>query len=124
MKITEGRLRSIIRSVIKESMEDYTHPPSYRDEPYDPPERERNALMNPSDSQVHPMHAGNRREDPYSRAVRIAKEHCPDCRFDDHVEKIEGEDKYVVYFNHQDVHVIVPSEFSDDDEVLVYKCMS
>ena len=26
MKITERRLRSIIRSVIKESMEDYTHP--------------------------------------------------------------------------------------------------
>jgi len=26
MKITEKRLRSIIRSVIKESMEDYTHP--------------------------------------------------------------------------------------------------
>jgi len=26
MRITERRLRSIIRSVIKESMEDYTHP--------------------------------------------------------------------------------------------------
>ena len=32
MKITERRLRSIIKNVIKESMEDYTHPgPSYRE---------------------------------------------------------------------------------------------
>jgi len=33
MRITERRLRTIIRSVIKESMEDYTHPPleSYRE---------------------------------------------------------------------------------------------
>jgi len=103
MRITERRLRSIIRSVIKESMEDYTHPVT---------------------SRVHPMDVGNRREDPYVRAVRIAKEHCPNCIFDDHVEKIEGQDKYVVYFNDQDIHVIVPSEFSDDKEVLVYRCMS
>ena len=108
MKITERRLRSIIRSVIRENIDD-----EIVDYPEPVPPRERNALVNPSDSEVHPMHVGNRREDPYDRAERIAKAHCPDCTYDNQVEKLEDEDSCVVYFNHQDVHVIVPNEFSD-----------
>lgn len=126
MKITERRLRSIIRSVIRESRADkmIDYHVAGGPHPDDTPERELNPLMNPSDSRVHPMHFGNRRENPYDRAIRIAKEHCPDCTYDDQVEKFEGEDKYIVYFDHQDVHVIVPGELHDDEEVLVYRNMA
>ena len=129
MRITERRLRSIIRSVIRESradkMIDY-HVAGGGHPDYEP-ERERNSLMNPSDSQVHPMNVGNRRENPYDRAVRIAKEHCPDCIFDgkDYVYKIpDSGDLYGVQFNDGDVLVHVPGEFEDSDEVKVFKNMN
>ena len=125
MKITERRLRSIIKSVIKETYQsredallDY-HTGDTRMHPDDP---------NYSPSRLSsPMNVGNRREDPYDRAVRIAKLHCPDCRFDgmDYVFKIEDMgDLYSVSFNDGDVQVEVPGEFSDEVKVKVYRGMT